>query len=150
MREDSTQDEFIDVVEGNRVYLPCLYVCNKIDCISLDQVDRLAHKPHHVVVSVNEKWNLDYLIEKIWEYLAFIRIYTKPRGEKPELHEPLIMKSGSRIEQVCQSIHRDMVKNFKYALVWGTSAKHQPQRVGLIHEVADEDVVQIMIKGSKE
>ncbi len=26
-REDSTPDEFIDVIVGNRVYMPCLYVC---------------------------------------------------------------------------------------------------------------------------
>jgi ribosome-interacting GTPase 1 len=26
-REDSTVDDFIDVVEGNRHYVPCLYVC---------------------------------------------------------------------------------------------------------------------------
>lgn len=25
-REDSTPDEFIDVIVGNRVYMPCLYV----------------------------------------------------------------------------------------------------------------------------
>lgn len=26
-REDSTPDEFIDVIVGNRVYMPCVYVC---------------------------------------------------------------------------------------------------------------------------
>lgn len=29
-RCDATIDEFIDVVEGGRVYMPCLYVLNKI------------------------------------------------------------------------------------------------------------------------
>merc|ERR1719458_1285865 len=32
----------------------------------------------------------------------------------------------------------------KYALVWGTSAKHQPMRVGKDHVLHDEDVVQIV------
>ena len=32
----------------------------------------------------------------------------------------------------------------RYALVWGTSAKHQPMRVGKDHVLADEDVVQIV------
>lgn len=36
-REDATEDEFIDVVTANRVYLPCLYVYNKIDQISIEE-----------------------------------------------------------------------------------------------------------------
>ena len=39
-REDCTEDEFIDVVTGNRIYVPCIYVYNKIDQISIEEVDR--------------------------------------------------------------------------------------------------------------
>ena len=31
LRCDATIDELIDVIEGNRVYTPCIYVINKID-----------------------------------------------------------------------------------------------------------------------
>lgn len=31
-------------------------------------------------------------------------------------------------------------------LVWGSSVKHQPQRVGIEHVLNDEDVVQIVKK----
>lgn len=44
-------DEFIDVLIGNRKYMPCLYVLNKVDGISLEEVDRLARQPHTVVIS---------------------------------------------------------------------------------------------------
>ncbi|VDM67741.1 unnamed protein product [Strongylus vulgaris] len=44
-REDATVDEFIDVIQGNRVYIPCIYVYNKIDQISIEEVDRLAREP---------------------------------------------------------------------------------------------------------
>jgi ribosome-interacting GTPase 1 len=37
-----------------------------------------------------------------------------------------------------------MVNHFKFAYVWGVSAKHYPQRVGLSHPLADEDVLMIM------
>lgn len=47
---------------------------------------------------------------------------------------------------VCHAVHRTFVDKFKYALVWGTSAKHQPQRVGITHTLEDEDVVQLMTK----
>ena len=49
-REDATADQLIDVIVGNRIYLPCLYVYNKIDQIPLEEVDRLARQPHSVVI----------------------------------------------------------------------------------------------------
>lgn len=49
-REDCTADEFIDVINANRVYLPCLYVYNKIDQISIEEVDRIARQPNSIVV----------------------------------------------------------------------------------------------------
>ena len=35
-REDSTPDDFIDVINGKSIYMPCIYVYNKIDQISLE------------------------------------------------------------------------------------------------------------------
>lgn len=40
----------------------------------------------------------------------------------------------------CNSIHKTIVEQFKQAIVYGKSVKHQPQRVGLSHELADEDI----------
>ena len=37
-RCDPTLDEFIDVVEGGRVYIPAVYVLNKIDAISIEEL----------------------------------------------------------------------------------------------------------------
>jgi ribosome-interacting GTPase 1 len=34
-RCDATADDLIDVIEGNRVYVPCIYALNKIDQISI-------------------------------------------------------------------------------------------------------------------
>lgn len=34
-KSNSTIDDLIDVIEGNRVYTPCIYVVNKIDSISI-------------------------------------------------------------------------------------------------------------------
>lgn len=140
-RENATVDQLIDVLVGNRKYMRCLYVVNKCDTIYLDEVDKFAHQPHTVVVSIKMRLGMDYLLEKIWEYLAFIRVYTKPRGKRPDFTQPLILRSGSTVEDVCHCVHRDFAARFKYALVWGTSAKHQPQRVGLSHKVEDGDVI---------
>ena len=52
-REDATVDDFIDVIEGNRKYMKCLYVYNKIDVIGIDDVDNLARQPNSIVISCN-------------------------------------------------------------------------------------------------
>lgn len=38
------------------------------------------------------------------------------------------------------------MKDVKYVLVWGTSARHYPQHCGLQQNLHDEDVVQIVKK----
>merc|ERR1712071_261984 len=146
-REDCSADDLIDVISDNRIYLQCLYVYNKIDQISLEEVDRIARQPHSVVVSCNMKLNLDYLLETLWEYLSFIRVYTKKPGQPPDFNDCLILRKGVSVEHVCHSIHRTLAEVLKYALVWGTSAKFNPQRVGSHHIVLDEDVIQIVKKG---
>lgn len=56
------------------------------------------------------------------------------------------MRNKASIEEVCDQVHRTLKETFKYAMVWGASARHVPQRVGLGHIVADEDVVYIVAK----
>jgi hypothetical protein len=145
-REDATTEDFIDVVLDNRVYLPCIYVYNKIDQISIEEVNRLARQPHTVVVSCNMMLNLDFLLEQIWEYLALLRVYTKKPGAPPDFDDCLILRRGVTVEHVCHTIHRTLVAAFKYAIIWGQSAKFSPQRVGINHIMADEDVICIAKK----
>ncbi len=51
-----------------------------------------------------------------------------------------------QVEDFCNKVHRSIIKEMKYALVWGSSVKHQPQKVGKDHQLNDEDVVQIVKK----
>ncbi|CAF3399220.1 unnamed protein product [Rotaria sp. Silwood1] len=125
-RDDYTSDEFIDVVVGRRVYMPCLYVYNKIDQVSIEEVDRLAHLPNSVVISCNMKLNIDYMLESIWKLLNLIRIYTKKRGEKPDFEGGLIIRNATTVEHVCRIVHRTLVDQFKYALVWMTEDENEP------------------------
>mmetsp|Transcript_15391 Transcript_15391/g.60156 ORF Transcript_15391/g.60156 Transcript_15391/m.60156 type:complete len:366 (+) Transcript_15391:63-1160(+) len=146
-RQDATVDQFIDILEeGQRSYIPCLYVYNKIDSITMEEVDTLARLPHSVVISCNMNLNMDYLLEKMWEYLNLVRCYTKRHGDPPNFQEALILRQGSTVRDVCRGIHRDFEHQFKTAMVWGRSAKHTPQRVGLGHTLLDEDVIQLVKK----
>lgn len=77
-----------------------------------------------------------------------VRIYTKPKGQIPDYNSPVILhKDGRSVEDFCNKIHRTLIKQFKYAWVWGASVKHQPQRVGKDHLMEDEDVAQLVKRG---
>lgn len=72
---DSTSDDLIDVIEGNRIYTPCIYILNKIDQISIDELDIIYKIPHTVPISAHHKWNFDDLLQMTWDYLKLIRMY---------------------------------------------------------------------------
>ena len=152
-REDCGVDDLIDVIEGNRKYVRALYVWNKADTVSIEDVDRLSREPNSIVVAANLDLNLDRLVERIWEYLSLTRVYTKRRGEAPDFEEPVVLTAdagGVSVKSMCNQIHRSLAQDFKYAIVWGTSTKHSPQHVGIAHVLQDEDVVQIMKKTNAE
>jgi len=148
-REDCTIEQFIDLVEGNRKYVRCLYVYHKIDMTSIEECRRIAAQPDSMVLSCKAKLNLDVFLDKIWEYLGLVRVYTKPRGKKPDFDDPLVLtdgRHGTTVEAACKQVHRSLVQGFDYAIVGGTSVKHTPQRVGLAHTLQDEDVIQVVKK----
>nr|XP_023916659.1 developmentally-regulated G-protein 2-like [Quercus suber] len=152
-REDATVDDLIDVIEGNRKYMKCIYVYNKIDVIGIDDVDNLARQPNSVVISCNLMLNFDRLLAKMWEEMGLVRVYTKPQGQQPDFSDPVALsanRGGCTVEDFCNHEHRSWVKEVKYVLVWGISARHYPQHCGLSHLLQDEDVVQIVKKKERE
>mmetsp|Transcript_39924 Transcript_39924/g.38476 ORF Transcript_39924/g.38476 Transcript_39924/m.38476 type:complete len:106 (+) Transcript_39924:1-318(+) len=90
-RGDYDVDDLIDVIEGNRKYVKCLYVYNKIDTISIEEVEKLTNEETNVAISVTMKLGLDILREKIWDMLGMVRVYTKKKGMPPDFSDPLIL-----------------------------------------------------------
>lgn len=93
LRCNASIDDLIDVVEGNRKYIPALYALNKIDDITIEELDILDTIPHYVPVCAALEWNLDELVERCWDYLDLIRVYTKPKGEQPDYDTPVVLPS---------------------------------------------------------
>jgi len=42
--------------------------------MSFQELDILYKVPHTVPISAHHKWNFDDLLEKIWTYLALVRM----------------------------------------------------------------------------
>lgn len=74
LRQDATAEDLIDVIEGNRIYIPAIYLLNKIDQISTEELDIIYKIPHCVPISAHHKWNFDDMLEKMWEYLKLVRL----------------------------------------------------------------------------
>lgn len=54
-----------------------LYVYNKIDSVSLDFLDKLAREPDTVVMSCELDLGIQDVVERCWQELQLLRIYTK-------------------------------------------------------------------------
>ncbi len=149
IRDDIDEDELIDYISGNRLYIPAVVALNKTDLVTpeyLKHIERRLKGWTLVPIAAEKGIGLERLREEVYKALRFIRIYMKPQGKEADLVEPLVIKDGSDIGMVCDSIHRDFRKNFRYALVWGKSARFPGQIVGLEHKVADQDIVTIIVK----
>eukprot|EP00747_Dinoflagellata_sp_TGD_P206480 gnl/TRDRNA2_/TRDRNA2_80185_c0_seq1.p1 gnl/TRDRNA2_/TRDRNA2_80185_c0~~gnl/TRDRNA2_/TRDRNA2_80185_c0_seq1.p1 ORF type:complete len:413 (-),score=104.11 gnl/TRDRNA2_/TRDRNA2_80185_c0_seq1:80-1318(-) len=153
VHEDASIDDFIDVLEESgsapRKYCKCLYVYNKIDMLSIPQIDAMARKDSSVCISVSKKLNLDGLLERIWQELELVRVYTKKKGMFPDFSDPLVMtpQRGNRtctVENAVGMLHKSLLDEFKSAMVWGRSVRTSPGTMGLKHELMDEDVMQIV------
>lgn len=96
--------------------------------------------PNVQVISIN-----DNIQKYLFESLDVIRVYTKEPGEEPT-KEPLILKKGSTVLDVAKKLHSALSENFKYARVWGKSAKFPGQKVGEDHVLEDKDIVEIHVK----
>jgi hypothetical protein len=147
IREDITVEQLIDALQGNRRYMPAITVINKVD---LADEHTLAQAKKHfkdaIFISAEKNQNIDTVKDAIFNTLNFIRIYLKPQRGEADLKEPLILRKGATVGDVCDTLHRDFRRKFRYANIWGTSAKHNGQRVGLEHVLEEGDILTIIVR----
>jgi ribosome-interacting GTPase 1 len=143
-----TDEQLIDILNGNRVYIPSIMVLNKIDLVNQGFVREIQSKigSNFVPVSADANINIGSLKEAIYQKLEFIKIFMRPKGGETDFKEPMIVRDGSSIEDVCNKIHRNMAREFRFANVWGRSVKFAGQKVGLDHRLHDSDILTITKK----
>ncbi|MGZ4922057.1 MAG: OBG GTPase family GTP-binding protein [Halobacteriota archaeon] len=138
IKEDVDVDRFVDALMPSRRYIPAITVVNKIDqCTSPLQFGDIQ-------VSAEKGIRIDALKDLIFDKLGFMRIYLKPPGRAPDMDNPLIMRRHATVGDVCNALHGDMRRRFRYAQVWGKTVRHPGQRVGAEHELTNDDVVTII------
>ncbi len=149
LRQDVDEDQLVDYLQGNRRYVMAMAAVNKIDAVPEATwhpiVDDLNTMGFPVVpISADKDTNLELLKNTIFENLDLMRIYMRPRGGETDYEEPLIIRCGATVRDVCDTIHRDIKRKFRFANVWGESAKFPGQSVGLDHILQEGDVITLV------
>ncbi|UYP48700.1 GTPase Obg [Candidatus Lokiarchaeum ossiferum] len=146
-----TPDQLIDFVMGNRIYTKEFVVINKQDLarkkLTNEDITQAIGHDGWVKISALNKENIDDLRHRIFQELDLIRIYLKPPQQEADMDDPIIMKKGDDIERLCLKLHKNILANYRYTLIWGPSAKHPGQKfINRDHVLLDGDVVSIYVK----
>ncbi len=93
---------------------------------------------------INLGSDIDRVKKEIWAHLRLIRVYTKSNGKVAD--KPVVLKEGSTVGRLAEIIHKEFLAKFKFARIFGPSAKFLGQSVGLNHVLKDRDAVEIFTK----
>jgi ribosome-interacting GTPase 1 len=150
LRNNTTAEQIVDCLAQNRIYEKAVIAINKIDIASEEElVKARSNLPEDwpvMRISAFKGIGLEDLKDFIYDNLGFMRVFLKPQGQEADMEEPLIVKDDSTVEHICNQLHRDFVRKFRYARVKGPSAKFDWQRVGLDHLLKDGDLLTIVVK----
>jgi uncharacterized protein len=148
IREPLNVDQFIDIIEANKAYMPGVVALNKADTVSYEKAQDVKYETKaDAIISAEKRVGIEELKRIIFDKLSFIRIYLKEPGKDPDLKVPLIMKKGCRIKDVCDKLHRDFVSKLKFVRIWGVSSKFPGQKLmSLEHELLDKDIVELHMR----
>ncbi|MEM2341256.1 MAG: GTPase [Candidatus Bathyarchaeia archaeon] len=142
-------DDIENSLFSNNVYKPTLIIANKSDSQNAKAnlmllKNELAGRKIPIIVSscVNNE-GLKDIGEAIFKMLKVVRVYTKEPSSKEPSKKPLVVKEGTSVIEVAKKLHSEMYKNFKYARIWGPSAKYPGEKVGSNHILMDGDIVEI-------
>ena len=145
IRDRINVDQLIDAIEANKVYIRSAVVANKTDLATPPQ-RKTAAKMTDLAISATTGDGVEELKELIYSRIGFYRIYLKEVGKEADMVEPLIIRGPCTVKDVCAKLHRDFVDKFRFAKVWGDSAKFPAQKVSIDHELSDSDVLEITLR----
>lgn len=126
-----------------------IIVVNKKDLPSNDEIYKglcRFYNFHLFSISALNDSSFDILKDEIWKGLGLIKIYTKEPGKRLRKDEPLSLKKDSTIKDMAVHLHKDFIKKFRFARIWGKSARFKGMQAGLNHKLEDDDVVEIHLK----
>lgn len=130
---------------------PYMSICRTADAIALiikndsekEELMELLHKyfirrPHIFINAHAEE--PESIRQRLGSVLSLIIVYTKTsRGTSP-----MALPAGANVRSFAERIHKDFIKNFRFAFLWRTiGEKKRKSQVGLDYILHDGDVVEL-------
>lgn len=142
-QEETPREEYL----GGTVQKPCIILGTKLDVPegpeNLEALkEEWGERFPVLAVSAERGMRLAELGRGLFRHLDMIRVYTKNPGKKPDMDEPFILSRGSTVEDLARAIHKDLVKRFKYARIWG-SERFAGQKVARNFVLNDRDIIEL-------
>jgi len=147
--EEATEEDVRRAVSDKVIYKPFLVVLNKLDLISPESLNGMAHRIGDrfktICISAKTGENVEALKREIFNFLQIIRVYPRRPGQtQPD--KPLILERGAKVSDAAAKIHTHFQRNFKFAKIWGPSAKYPGEKVGIDFTLRDRDLIELYIR----
>ena len=134
INEKITLDRLFDAFSENRVYVPAIFVINKIDEEPRfkDLIDG-----EFVAIQADKAMGVEDLIREIWKSLKFVTVYLIKPDEELTEGNPIVMKEGQTLKDVAEKIGPDFAESKKLVKIWGTGSKFAGQEVSFDTKVIE-------------
>jgi ribosome-interacting GTPase 1 len=143
-----TLEDVENAIYESTIYKPAVIVANKLDLKGAQA--NLRHlrafvngKLPIVAMSAQNKVGLQDLGKTLFDALGLIRIYTKEPGNKVHADRPFALKKGATVNDLAKNIHKELLMNFMFAMVWAKRLQFSPKKVGMNFVLDDGDIVEI-------
>jgi uncharacterized protein len=134
LQEKITLNRLFDAFSPNRVYVPAIFVINKID--SEPNYKKMI-EGEFVGISADKKEGMDVLIDTIWETLKFVTVYLVKPDENLNRADPMVVINSNTLRDVAEKIGPDFAASKKLVKIWGTGAKFPGQEVSFDTKVLE-------------
>lgn len=124
-------EDLIDALSANRIYLPALYLVNKIDTAAG------YFNEDALLISAEKGTGLEKLKQSLWEKLNLLRVYLVRVDDKPNFDSPIIMKKGQNLLAAAEKIGTEFAAGKSTAKIWGPSAQFPGQEVPLSFPISE-------------
>jgi uncharacterized protein len=137
-----------DAVFESTIYKPAVIVANKLDLpnaqANLRRLKTFVNgKLPIVAMSCEKKFGMQDMGKALFDALGLIRIYTKEPGMKAHSDHPFALKKGATVNELAKNIHKELLMNFMFAMVWAKRLPFSPKKVGMNFVLDDGDIVEI-------